>query len=133
MITAMIISDTIMELIPQAILEGVPQEKRAHVSTKIVKFVKDLNLELSERVERSESLDGELKALLPYFPTRLVFRVSDPKDSKMLLKSEAAFWELNGSGEMVLYDNGIISQCKVCNQQSKNICKCYRYVIYLYS
>ena len=46
MITAMIISDTIMELIPQAILEGVPQEKRAHVSTKIVKFVKDLNLEL---------------------------------------------------------------------------------------
>ena len=116
MITAMILSDTIMGLIPQAILEGVPQEKRAHVSTKIVKFVKDLNLELSERVERSESLDGELKALLPYFPTRLVFRVSDPKDSKMLLKSEAAFWELNGSGEMVLYDNGIISQCKVCNQ-----------------
>lgn len=106
MITAMIISDTIMELIPQAILEGVPQEKRAHVSTKIVKFVKDLNLELSERVERSESLDGELKALLPYFPTRLVFRVSDPKDSKVLLKSEAAFWELKGSGEMFFFHDG---------------------------
>ena len=58
----------------------------------------------------------EVRALLPYFPTRLVFRVSDPKDSKMLLKSEAAFWELNGSGEMVLYDNGNISQCKVCNR-----------------
>ena len=58
----------------------------------------------------------EVKALLPYFPTRLVFRVSDPKDSKVLLKSEAAFWELNGSGEMVLYDNGNISQCKVCNR-----------------
>lgn len=58
----------------------------------------------------------EVKALLPCFPTRLVFRVSDPKDSKVLLKSEAAFWELNGSGEMILYDNGIISQCKVCNR-----------------
>lgn len=56
----------------------------------------------------------EVKALLPYFPTRLVFRVSDPKDSKVLLKSEAAFWELNGSGEMILYDNGIISNCKLC-------------------
>ncbi|MGM9735263.1 MAG: FtsK/SpoIIIE domain-containing protein [Candidatus Cryptobacteroides sp.] len=58
----------------------------------------------------------EVKELLPYFPTRIVFRVSDRKDSKMLLKSEAAFWELNGSGEMFFYDKGIISQCKVCNQ-----------------
>ena len=56
----------------------------------------------------------EVKALLPYFPTRLVFRVSDPKDSKVLTKSESAFWELNGSGEMILYDNGIISNCKLC-------------------
>ena len=56
----------------------------------------------------------EVRALLPYFPTRLVFRVSDPKDSKVLLKSEAAFWELNAGGEMILYDNGIISNCKLC-------------------
>ena len=56
----------------------------------------------------------EVKALLPYFPTRLVFRVSDPKDSKVLTKSEAAFWELNAGGEMILYDNGIISNCKLC-------------------
>lgn len=56
----------------------------------------------------------EVKALLPYFPTRLVFRVSDPKDSKVLLKSEAAFWELNAGGEMFFYDNGIICQCKPC-------------------
>lgn len=56
----------------------------------------------------------EVKALLPCFPTRLVFRVSDPKDSKVLLKSEAAFWELNAGGEMILYDNGIISNCKLC-------------------
>ena len=33
----------------------------------------------------------EVKALLPCFLTRLVFRVSDPKDSKVLLKSESAF------------------------------------------
>ena len=56
----------------------------------------------------------EVKALLPCFPTRLVFRVSDPKDSKVLLKSEAAFWELNAGGEMFIYDNGIISNCKLC-------------------
>ena len=56
----------------------------------------------------------EVKALLPCFPTRLVFRVSDPKDSKVLLKSEAAFWELNAGGEMILYNNGIISNFKLC-------------------
>ena len=53
----------------------------------------------------------EMKALLPYFPTRLVFRVSDRKDSKLLLKSEAAFWDLNSSGEMFLYDKDVISHC----------------------
>ena len=48
----------------------------------------------------------EVKALLDYFPTRLVLRVSDPKDSKLLLKSEAAFWELNVSGEMFFFHEG---------------------------
>ena len=37
------------------------------------------------------------------------FRVSNRKDSKLLLKSEAAFWELNSCGEMFLYDKGVIS------------------------
>ena len=55
----------------------------------------------------------EMKALLPYFPTRLVLRVSDPKDSKVLLKSEAAFWELNSGGKMFLYDKGVISHCSL--------------------
>ena len=55
----------------------------------------------------------EMKALLPYFPTRLVFRVSDRKDSKVLLKSEAAFWELNSGKEMFLYDKGVISHCSL--------------------
>lgn len=48
----------------------------------------------------------EVKALLPCFPTRLVFRVSDPKDSKVLTKSESAFWELKGSGEMFFFHDG---------------------------
>ena len=55
----------------------------------------------------------EMKALLPFFPTRLVFRVSDPKDSKVLLKSEAAFWELNSGEKMFLYDKGAISHCSL--------------------
>lgn len=55
----------------------------------------------------------EVKALLPYFPTRLVFRVSDRKDSKVLLKSEAAFWDLNGSGNLILYDDNTLSHCKL--------------------
>ena len=55
----------------------------------------------------------EMKALLPYFPTRLVFRVSDPKDSNVLLKSEEAFWELNSGEEMFLYDKGVISHCSL--------------------
>ena len=48
----------------------------------------------------------EVKALLPYFPTRLVFRVSDPKDSKVLLESEEAFWELNTGREMFFFHDG---------------------------
>ena len=48
----------------------------------------------------------DVKALLDYFPTRMVLRVSDPKHSKLLLKSEAAFWELNVSGEMFFFHEG---------------------------
>ena len=55
----------------------------------------------------------DVKALLDYFPTRMVLRVSDRKDSKMLLKSEAAFWELNSSGELFLCDKGVISHCSL--------------------
>ena len=55
----------------------------------------------------------EIKSLLPFFPTRMVLRVSDRKDSKLFLKSEAAFWDLNSSGEMFLYDKGVISHCSL--------------------
>ena len=39
--------------------------------------------------------------------------VSDWKNSKLLLKSEVAFWELNSGGEMFLYDKGVISHCSL--------------------
>ena len=55
----------------------------------------------------------EIKSLLPFFPTRMVLRLSNRKDSKLLLKSEAAFWELNSGGEMFLYDKGVISHCSL--------------------
>lgn len=55
----------------------------------------------------------EVKALLPYFPTRMVLRVSDRKDSKVLLKSESAFWELKGSGNFILYKDNTLSHCQL--------------------
>ena len=61
----------------------------------------------------------DVKALLDYFPTRLVLRVSDPKDSKLLLKSEAAFWELNVSGEMFFFHEGKTE--RIIRLTSKNI------------
>ena len=61
----------------------------------------------------------EVKALLPYLPTRLVFRVSDPKDSKVMLKSEAAFWELNTGREMFFFHDGKTERIH-CNATSSN-------------
>ena len=78
------------------------------------RFVKDSVLRLAKEgpglgirlILSSRHPAKEVKALLDYFPTRLVLRVSDPKDSKLLLKSEAAFWELNVSGEMFFFHEG---------------------------
>ena len=78
------------------------------------RFVKDSVLRLAKEgpglgirmILSSRHPAKEVKALLDYFPTRLVLRVSDPKDSKVLLKSEAAFWELNVSGEMFFFHEG---------------------------
>ena len=61
----------------------------------------------------------DVKALLDYFPTRMVLRVSDRKDSKLLLKSEAAFWELNVSGEMFFFHDGKTERIH-CNATSSN-------------
>ena len=78
------------------------------------RFVKDSVLRLAKEgpglgirlILSSRKPAQDVKALLDYFPTRLVLRVSDPKDSKVLLKSEAAFWELNVSGEMFFFHEG---------------------------
>ena len=85
------------------------------------RFVKDSVLRLAKEgaevrmrlILSSRHPSQEIKSLLPYLHTRLVLRVSDRKDSKLLLKSEAAFWELNSGGEMFLYDKGVISHCSL--------------------
>ena len=89
------------------------RDSRRSVKDSVLHLAKDgpglgIRLILSSRQPAKE-----VKALLDYFPTRLVLRVSDRKDSKMLLQSEAAFWELNSSGEMFLYDKGVISHCSL--------------------
>ena len=82
------------------------RDSRRSVKDSVLRLAKDgsgvgIRLILSSRHPAKE-----VKALLDYFPTRLVLRVSDPKDSKLLLKSEAAFWELNVSGEMFFFHEG---------------------------
>ena len=89
------------------------RDSRRSVKDSVLRLAKEgpglgIRLILSSRQPAKEE-----KALLNYFPTRLVLRVSDRKDSKMLLQSEAAFWELNSSGEMFLYDKGVISHCSL--------------------
>ena len=85
------------------------------------RFIKDSVLRLAKEgsevgmrlILSSRHPSQEIKSLLPYLHTRLVLRVSDRKDSKLLLKSEAAFLELNSGGEMFLYDKGVISHCSL--------------------
>ena len=91
------------------------------------RFVKDSVLRLAKEgpglgirlILSSRKPAQDVKALLDYFPTRLVLRVSDPKDSKLLLKSEAAFWELNSSGEMFFFHDGKTERIH-CNETSSN-------------
>ena len=91
------------------------------------RFIKDSVLRLAKEgsgvgirlILSSRHPAKEVKALLDYFPTRLVLRVSDPMDSKVLLKSEAAFWELNVSGEMFFFHDGKTERIH-CNETSSN-------------
>ena len=91
------------------------------------RFVKDSVLRLAKEgsgvgmrlIMSSRHPAQEVKSLLPFFPTRLVLRVSDRKDSKLLLKSEAAFWELNVSGEMFFFHDGKTERIH-CNATSSN-------------
>ena len=89
------------------------RDSRRSVKDSILRLAKE-GAEVGMRlIMSSRHPSQEIKSLLPFFPTRLVLRVSDRKDSKMLLKSEAAFWELNSSGELFLCDKGVISHCSL--------------------
>ena len=90
------------------------RDSRRSVKDSILRLAKEGSGVGMRLIMSSRHPSQEIKSLLPYLHTRLVLRVSDRKDSKLLLKSEAAFWELNAGGEMILYDNGIISNCKLC-------------------
>ena len=95
------------------LMEFGSRDSRRYVKDSVLRLAKE-GPEVGMRlILSSRRPSQEIKSLLPYLPTRLVLRVSDRKDSKLLLKSEAAFWELNSSGEMFLYDKGVISHCSL--------------------
>ena len=89
------------------------RDSRRSVKDSILRLAKEGSGVGMRLIMSSRHPAQEMKSLLPFFPTRLVLRVSDRKDSKLLLKSEAAFWELNVSGEMFFYDKGVISHCSL--------------------
>ena len=89
------------------------RDSRRSVKDSVLRLAKEGAEVRMRLILSSRHPSQEIKSLLPYFPTRLVLRVSDRKDSKLLLKSEAAFWDLNSSGEMFLYDKGVISHCSL--------------------
>ena len=89
------------------------RDSRRSVKDSVLRLAKEGSGVGMRLIMSSRHPSQEIKSLLPFFPTRLVLRVSDPKDSKVLLKSEEAFWDLNSSGEMFLYDKGVISHCSL--------------------
>ena len=89
------------------------RDSRRSVKDSVLRLAKDGQEVGMRLILSSRHPSQEIKSLLPYLPIRLVLRVSDRKDSKLLLKSEAAFWDLNSSGEMFLYDKGVISHCSL--------------------
>ena len=89
------------------------RDSRRSVKDSVLRLAKEGAEVRMRLILSSRHPSQEIKSLLPYLHTRLVLRVSDRKDSKLLLKSEAAFWDLNSSGEMFLYDKGVISHCSL--------------------
>ena len=82
------------------------RDSRRSVKDSILRLAKEGSGVGMRLIMSSRHPAQEVKSLLPFFPTRFVLRVSDRKDSKLLLKSEAAFWELNVSGEMFFFHDG---------------------------
>lgn len=89
------------------------RDSRRYVKDSVLRLAKEGSGVGMRLILSSRHPSQEIKSLLPFFPTRIVLRLSDRKDSKLLLKSEAAFWELNSGGEMFLYDKGVISHCSL--------------------
>ena len=89
------------------------RDSRRSVKDSVLRLAKEGSGVGMRLILSSRHPSQEVKSLLPFFPTRIVLRLSDRKDSKLLLKSEAAFWELNSGGEMFLYDKGVISHCSL--------------------
>ena len=95
------------------LMEFGSRDSRRSVKDSVLRLAKEGSEVGMRLILSSRHPSQEIKSLLPYLHTRLVLRVSDRKDSKLLLKSEAAFWELNSGGEMFLYDKGVISHCSL--------------------
>ena len=89
------------------------RDSRRSVKDSVLRLAKEGAEVRMRLILSSRHPSQEIKSLLPYHHTRLVLRVSDRKDSKLLLKSEAAFWELNSGGEMFFYDKRVISHCSL--------------------
>ena len=95
------------------LMEFGSRDSRRSVKDSVLRLAKEGAEVRMRLILSSRHPSQEIKSLLPYLHTRLVLRVSDRKDSKLLLKSEAAFWDLNSNGEMFLYDKGVISHCSL--------------------
>lgn len=89
------------------------RDSRRSVKDSVLRLAKEGQEVGMRLIMSSRHPSQEVKSLLPSFPARMVLRVSDRKDSKLLLKSDVAFRELNSSGEMFLYDKGVISHCSL--------------------
>ena len=88
------------------LMEFGSRDSRRSVKDSVLRLAKE-GAEVGMRlILSSRHPSQEIKSLLPFFPTRIVLRLSDRKVSKLLLKSEAAFWELNVSGEMFFFHDG---------------------------
>ena len=95
------------------LMEFGSRDSRRSVKDSVLRLAKEGAEVRMRLILSSRHPSQEIKSLLPYLHTRLVLRVLDRKDSKLLLKSEAAFWELNSGREMFLYDKGVISHCSL--------------------
>ena len=70
------------------LMEFGSRDSRRSVKDSVLRLAKE-GAEVGMRlILSSRHPSQEVKSLLPFFPTRMVLRVSDRKDSKLLMKSE---------------------------------------------